>query len=154
MCLLAVVLLPAAGLLTAATAWTDWRCRRIPDWISVALLVLWGLSAVFAPEVLGGPRTDGLVCGAVGLAVGFVLYSVGWLGGGDGKLLGLVGLWLGPGNFGLALLGGSALMAVLMVPAFAGARAAEYRKRGIPFACALAPPTVLLLANRSIELFG
>ena len=93
-----------------------------------------------------------LLAGAVGLGVGFILYSVGWLGGGDGKLLATMGLWLGSGDLGLALLGGSALMVVLLVPAFAGAGAAGYRRRGIPFACAVAPPAVVLLGARCAAL--
>ena len=151
---LAVAGLAVAGVLTGATAWTDWRRRRIPHWIPASLLALWGLCALFAPEVLPGSPLMGLICGAVGLGVGFVLYSTGWLAGGDGKLLATMGLWLGPGDFGLALLGGSALMVVLLLPAFAGAGAVAYRRRGIPFACAVAPPTVVLLGARCAGLLA
>lgn len=148
--------LSSAGALTATTAWTDWQRRQISLWTLAALLVLWGLSALVVPHVLGGPWAESLCCGAGGLALGFGLYAVGWLGGGDGKLLGVTGLWLGPQDFGLALLGASLLLLVLWVPASAGVgvRGGDFRNRGIPFACALTPPTVVILAARLAELLG
>lgn len=145
--------LHTAAALLAATAWTDWQRRQVPHWILVALLVVWCLSTVLNPTVLGGTPLAGLLCGVAGLAVGFGLYVRGWLGGGDGKLLGVVALWLGPQDLGFALLAAAALLLLLLTPAFAVA-GGSCRSRGIPFACALAPPAAVLLVARAIGMNG
>lgn len=148
-------LLCVAAVLVGAM-WTDWRYRRIPHWMWAALLILWGSVALLEPAALRGTPMGGLICGAGGLALGFALYATGWLGGGDGKLLGATALWLSPGDFGLALLGASALLLVLWVSARAsgGLGGVDFRNRGIPFACAFAPPTVVILGARVAELVG
>ena len=138
-----------AAAVAAASAWTDWRSRAVPLWIPAVLAGLWTATAVAAPGALGGSAWAGLVCAAAALAVGFVFYALGWLGGGDGKLLGALALWLGPHDLGFALIGGAVLLAALALPALAG-RAVEFRRRGIPFACAVAPPAVVLLVARSM----
>lgn len=141
----------AAGL-AAWTAWTDWRRREVPDWTVLTLVGLWGFAAVFAPGALGGTAMEGLACGAAGLAAGFVLHALGWLGGGDGKLLAAAALWLGPVDLGFGLLAAAALLLALWVGL--RRRAADNRGDGIPFACALAPPTAVLLAARGVGLMG
>lgn len=95
----------------------------------------------------------GLLCGAAGLGAGLALYACGLLGGGDGKLLAVLGLWLGAPDYGYALLAGAGLLALLMVLARADARH-SFRCRGIPCACALAPPAAVLLAARAAEVIG
>ena len=144
------------GVVMVCAMWTDWMRRRIPHWICATLLVLWGLAALLEPQVLGDTPMAGLISGASGLALGFALYAPGWLGGGDGNLLGVTGLWLSPADFGLALLGASALLLLLWVPAWAsgGASGVDFRNRGIPFACVLVPPTVVMLGARLAELVG
>ena len=144
------------GAVLVGAMWTDWRCRRIPHWMWATLLVLWAVSASLEPQVLGGTPTAGLICGAGGLALGFALYAGGWLGGGDGKLLAVTGLWLSPQDFGLALLGASGLLLLLWAPACAGRGpcGVDFRNRGIPFACAVAPPAVVILGARFADLVG
>ena len=142
------VLCAAVGLATL-TAWTDWRRRVVPNWTVLALVGLWGLSAFLAPWALAAPPLAGLACGCVGLAAGLAFHALGWLGGGDGKLLAAVALWLGPAEVGFGLIAAAALL----VPMFVTARwrQAGGLRDGIPFACALAPPAAVLLAARAIE---
>ncbi|MYF27266.1 MAG: hypothetical protein F4169_00065 [Gammaproteobacteria bacterium] len=149
----------ALGVLWTATAimlvaaWTDWHRREIPHWTLLVLVAGWTLVAVALPQGLGGTIAAGLVCGAAGLAVGVALYSFGLLGGGDGKLLAVLGLWLGVPDFGFALLAGAGLLALFLVVARADA-GHSFRRRGIPCACALAPPGAVLLAARAVGLSG
>ncbi len=83
--LLFPVLLLAAAL--------DWRTRVIPNWLTLAALVV-GLGRAALP---GGVALSAAAGGAaLGLGFGFVLYALGALGGGDAKLLAAVGAFLGP----------------------------------------------------------
>ena len=134
----------AAGL-TVFAALSDWRYRRVPNWVVAVLVGAWIVAVAAAPEaratVLGG-----LACGGACLVLGFTAYLAGWLGAGDGKLLSALGLWLGPQDIGVALLGSSALLFAMWAFALAGPDRGSFRSRGIPFACALAPPSAVLLA--------
>ena len=140
-----------AAVLAAVAAWTDWRRREIPHWAIGALLAAWGVAALAARPALGASVAACLVCGAAGLGLGAALYACGWLGGGDAKLLGALALWLGPWEVGFALLAAAVLLAFLV----AGTRlGGDLRARGIPFACAAAPPAAALLAARAVGLNG
>lgn len=138
--------------LVAVAMWTDARRREIPHWATGGLLAAWGVAAALARPALGGTVVAALICGAVGLGLGALCYAFGWLGGGDGKLLAALGLWLGPGDMGFALLAGAGLLLLLYVAARSGA--GGMRQRGIPFACAVAPPAAVLLATRALDLNG
>lgn len=83
--LLALLLIAAAG---------DLRTRRIPNWLTV-LLILSGLAqAAFAHGVVGiGMSVAGMM---VAPLVPFVLFAIGAMGAGDVKLMAGVGAWLGP----------------------------------------------------------
>jgi prepilin peptidase CpaA len=73
---------------------TDLRSRRIPN------VLTFGAAAagiVFHAAVPGGESVTSAVLGwLVGIAVFFVPFALGGLGGGDVKLLGALGAWLGP----------------------------------------------------------
>ena len=72
----------------------DVLSRRIPNWLCL-LLAVGFLPLAFAA---GMPWSIILTSAAVGfslLLVGFFLFSLGVLGGGDAKLIGSAGLWLG-----------------------------------------------------------
>ena len=146
---LGVLALFAGVVLLALAAWTDWRRREIGHGTVIALVGLWVFSALAAPWALGADPLAGLACGCAGLGAGFAFYGLGWCGGGDGKLLAAVALWLGPSDVGFGLLAAAALLAVMCVAAH---RQTDGGLRdGIPFACALAPPAAVLLAARAIE---
>lgn len=71
---------------------SDFRFRRIPNWLTLGGLVL----ALLLRSLTGsGPLLDGLAGAGLGLAVGLVLFVVRALGGGDGKLLMAAGAFFG-----------------------------------------------------------
>lgn len=91
-----------------AAALHDVRTRRIPNGIALA-----GVLAALALRLAAGPDAalEGLLGALLGLAVGFALFALGVLGGGDGKFLMAVGAFLGhrqllAGLVVIALVGG------------------------------------------------
>jgi prepilin peptidase CpaA len=99
--------LNAALLLTllALAAWFDLRRRCIPNALPSAVAVLWLVAAAQGPAA---PAIAGVATGAALLAAGIVVWRLGWLGGGDVKLVAALGLWAGPAHVD-ALLCGTAL---------------------------------------------
>ena len=96
-------------------AWLDVTTRRIPN-----QLTLVGLGAAFALRApLGWEASSrGLEGFAVALAVALLFYALGAVGGGDAKLLAVVGAFLGldalPGAMAYIVLLGAALALVMM----------------------------------------
>lgn len=87
-----ILLMAAVPLLVAAT--TDMRQFRIPNECSVLLLVLYLMHVWLAPT--GVDIIGDILVGACIFAVTLTLYSFDKLGGGDVKLLSVMGLWAGP----------------------------------------------------------
>ena len=79
-------------LVVAATI--DLRSRRIPNWLTVSLL-LTGLIQSFLHTGFTTPAASGLGVLA-GLFPPLLLFLLGAMGGGDVKLMAAVGAWLGP----------------------------------------------------------
>jgi prepilin peptidase CpaA len=83
-------------LLLVWAACEDLRSRRIPNWLSFAVL-LSGLIQSYTATQTVAPKQAWL-----GFLVGFglpsILFALGALGGGDVKLLAGVGAWLGPND--------------------------------------------------------
>jgi prepilin peptidase CpaA len=78
----------------AFAAATDLLTMTIPNWLSIALCAAFLLIAPLA----GLPWQDILshmAAGSLMLLAGIVLFSLGYVGGGDGKLLAVASLWLG-----------------------------------------------------------
>jgi prepilin peptidase CpaA len=93
---------------------TDLRTRRIPNFLTFGS----ALAGLVYQLATGG--IDGLGQAALGWLVGVAIFSfpfaLGGLGGGDVKLLGALGAWLGPGNaLWLALYTGAAGGAMAVV---------------------------------------
>jgi prepilin peptidase CpaA len=111
-----VSLLPILAILAALKDITSYT---IPNWISLALAGAFGLLAIAAGLPL---QTVGVhvAAGFVALLAGMVMFALGWIGGGDAKLLSACCLWFGwPGGrdflLDTALAGGA--FAVLLVMA-------------------------------------
>jgi prepilin peptidase CpaA len=74
--------------------WTDWRSRRIPNWLTVPALFV-GLGGNTLALGWAGAKDSLLGAGlGLGLLLPFVLLRS--LGGGDWKLVGALGAFLGP----------------------------------------------------------
>lgn len=84
----------AVALFTLAAAASDLRTRRLPNWLTVTAFV----TALVFHTAMGS--FAGLWFSLSGFAIGFGILLVLWLigggGGGDVKLMGAVGAWLGP----------------------------------------------------------
>lgn len=109
-----VSLLP---ILAIVAALKDLTSYIIPNWISLALAGAFALAAVAAGMPL---QTVGVhvVAGLVALLAGMAMFALGWVGGGDAKLLAACCLWFGwPGSrdflLDTALAGGG--FAVLLI---------------------------------------
>ncbi|MGA3065914.1 MAG: A24 family peptidase [Tepidisphaeraceae bacterium] len=80
--------------LLGVAAVTDILWRRIPNWLTVALMAA-GL--VRAAWLFGLQGLDHSALGlVVGGSLGFALFAMSALGGGDVKLLAAIGAWMGP----------------------------------------------------------
>src|SRR5947209_5492831 len=91
------------ALLAAAAGWTDWRSRRIPNWLTVPGLLL-GIAANSLARGWMGTK-DSLLGAGLGLALLLPFVLIKSLGGGDWKLMGALGAFLGPQHLVKVLLG-------------------------------------------------
>jgi prepilin peptidase CpaA len=105
-----------AALLALAAGWTDYRHRRIPNWLTITGVVL-GIAV--NTTTLGWP---GMKLSLEGAGLGLVLLLpfvlVRALGAGDWKLVGSLGAFLGPHRLLVALAGAillAGLMAVILI---------------------------------------
>src|ERR1700679_1244729 len=89
--LLVLFVLPA--LLATAAGW-DIASFTIPNFIQLALLAVF-IVLVFALGMSPGALAPHLLAGFVGLVIGFALFALGYVGGGDAKLFACVALALG-----------------------------------------------------------
>src|SRR2546422_1708757 len=105
-----------AAVFAAAAGWTDWRSRRIPNWLTLPGLVL----AIAANTLAWGwtGARDSLLGAGLGLALLLPFVLVRSLGAGDWKLVGALGAFLGPQHLIAVLLGAilvAGVMAVVLV---------------------------------------
>jgi prepilin peptidase CpaA len=89
--------------LALIAGWTDWRERRIPNWLTVPGLLL-GVGLNAAAAGLAGLKLSLLGAG-LGLLVLLPFVLLHALGAGDWKLAGAVGAFVGPGVLVDLLLG-------------------------------------------------
>lgn len=156
--MLATTLLALFPALLITAGISDLMTMTIPNRISIFLVATFALTAVAA----GLPMQQALLAiasGAIILVIGFSLFALGWIGGGDAKLAAATVLWLGWDltleYLLVAMVGGGLLTLVLLsmrslpLPAFAVgwdwlARLHD-RRTGVPYGIALAGAAILLL---------
>jgi prepilin peptidase CpaA len=158
--LLVIVVLPV---ILALAAGCDLTSYTIPNLLQFALLITF-LVFVFASHMPPAMIGLHLLAGFVGLAAGFALFALGYVGGGDAKLFACVVLWLGLGDLGsyalaAAIMGGVLTLALLglrCLPLPASlARIAwlvrlHDKRSGIPYGVALAAGALLILPQTEI----
>jgi prepilin peptidase CpaA len=157
-----LVLFALPVLLIAAAAF-DLTSFTIPNFLTLAL------SVTFAPFALVVGLSLGLagwhlLAGLLGLAVGFVFFALGWIGGGDAKLFAGVALWLGfkdlmPYALVASVCGGALTIAIMLLrqqplPAMLARYGWVVRlhdaRSGIPYGVALAASVFFLLPSTEI----
>lgn len=102
-----------AALLALAAGWTDWRRRRIPNWLTIPGLVVGIVANATAGGWLGTKLS--LEGAGLGLVLLFPFVLVRALGAGDWKLTGALGAFLGPHRLLVALAGAILLAGVMAV---------------------------------------
>lgn len=119
MAILNSVLLLSYVALVLYGAWTDMRELRIPNRVSLALLVAFfgvAVSVAMPMEAIAWHLGAGLIT----LVAGFALFAFGYFGGGDAKLMAACALWIGWDQlylfvFAVVLVGGVlSLLAVIL----------------------------------------
>lgn len=157
---LVIVILPL--ILAVAAGW-DLASYTIPNFLSIALIGLFAIFAVAAGLTVPAIGWH-LLAGAAGLAVGFTLFALGWIGGGDAKLFAAVALWLGfrdlldytllASVFGGALTLGLLALRQWPLPQMLARQAwivnLHDNRSGIPYGVALAMGAFILLPSTEI----
>lgn len=96
LCLASLVGLLITGMLT------DIDDRRLPNWLTSAVVVLYGLYVVVSPTPVDW-MSAGLVATLV-FALGFASFAFNLMGGGDVKLMAGLALWAGVDHIALFLI--------------------------------------------------
>lgn len=89
-----ILVIVALPLLLAAAGAYDLASFTIPNFLNAALVavfVLFVFAAGLTPSVIGWH----VLAGLLGLMIGFALFALGYVGGGDAKLFAVTVLWLG-----------------------------------------------------------
>jgi prepilin peptidase CpaA len=108
-----------AGLMLLAAV-EDLRRLVIPNAVTLSLCVLWPLYALATPTLF--VTLGSLVCAVMVFLVGALLFSRGYVGGGDVKMLAVAVLWAGPDRTApflllTGVLGGVLALFLLLPPA-------------------------------------
>ena len=143
-----IILLTCCTLFAAAVV-SDLVGRWIPNSVPLALLTLFALYAVTVGPT--APVWTHIVTGAVLLLLGFVLFALAGMGGGDGKLMAVAGLWVGPYDLTVFLVGLGLLSLGLALFALLPFDRTRRLRRNLPFAVAIAPPAIVLLTLRALS---
>ena len=158
-----ILVLVALPLLLAAAGAYDLASFTIPNFLQAALLAGF---AVFALALHLGASAIGLhlLAGFIGLLLGFALFALGYVGGGDAKLFAGVLLWLGlkdlmPYTLVATVLGGVLTLCLiglrrLPLPALLARQDWILRlhddKAGVPYGVALAAGVLVILPGTDI----
>jgi prepilin peptidase CpaA len=157
-----LVLIALPVLLTAAAGW-DIASFTIPNFLTLALLGAFALFAVVAGLPFAAIGWH-ILAGLVGLCIGFALFALGYIGGGDAKLFAAVVLWFGlkdllPYALMASLLGGVLAIALMLLrryplPVFLMRQPWLVKlhdtNSGVPYGVALAAGAFFLLPSTEI----
>lgn len=146
------------ALLLVFAAASDAARYTIPNWISAALVLLFGLTAIAGPAPVAS-YWDHLVVFAVVFGLGFALFQWTGMGGGDAKLAAAIGLWGGLAGLQALMLWLAVSMAVLVIalvalrriPMLANDRAPRVLQVGAPAPLGVALAAAAVLASQSFE---
>ena len=161
--MLNLVLLAVFPGMMALAASTDLLTLTIPNRVSSALVIAYFALAI----ALRAPPQDVLLnvsCAATVLSAMFLMFSLGWIGGGDAKLAAATALWLGWASildYGVtaALCGGALTLAILAIrftrlPAFLERRSwlARLKEKSacVPYGIALAAAGLIQIPHTKI----
>ena len=158
---LVIFALPA--LLAAAAGW-DLASFTIPNFLQMALLCAFAAFVDIAAGLRFSTIGYHLLAGVLGLVIGFALFALGYIGGGDAKLFAVLLLWLGFSDilpyallaslFGGALTLGLLFLRNLPLPGILARQGWIVRlhdeKSGIPYGVALALGAFWILPHSEI----
>jgi prepilin peptidase CpaA len=99
--MLTLCLAVLAALLVIGAA-IDIDSRRLPNWLTAAVVALFGVYAAFSPN--SAAWLSALLIGGLVFAIGFACFAFQLMGGGDVKLMAGLALWAGVDHIGLFLL--------------------------------------------------
>jgi prepilin peptidase CpaA len=105
-----------AAIPAMVAGWTDWRSRRIPNWLTMPTLIA-GIALNSAVAGWTGAK-EALLGAGLGLGILLPFVLIRSLGAGDWKLIGAVGAFLGPARLITVLMWTilvAGLMAVVMI---------------------------------------
>ena len=157
-----LVLVGVPALLLAAGI-CDLASYTIPNFLSAALAVLF-LAFAMAAHLSLALAGWHLAAGAAGLVLGFGLFALGWIGGGDAKLFAAITLWLGFSDLAAyvvaaSLFGGLLTFSLLLLrklPLPAGLSGQDWLVRlhdvrsGVPYGVALAAGAFAVLPTSAV----
>lgn len=141
----------------------DLTTMTIPNWLTLGLALFFFVAAAISSMPL---REVGLhtAVGFVSLLIGMGLFSRGWIGGGDAKLMAAVAMWVGwdqalPYFLVASILGGALTLVILgyrnlPLPAFVMRHdwvvRLHDRTEGVPYGMALAVAALLIFPDTEI----
>ena len=157
-----LVLVPFVALLLLAAGW-DLASYTIPNFISAAALVAFALFALSTGLTITALEGH-VLAGIIGLFCAFLLFALGYIGGGDAKLFACIALWFGMHDLGeyvliASLFGGALTLALLAarkypLPSVLAAQPWIARlhepRAGIPYGVALAAGAIAVLPYTNI----
>jgi prepilin peptidase CpaA len=119
---------------------------EIPDSLSVAILLLAVGFGLLVPAFAWGSHALAVIAM---FAVGLLLFALGWMGGGDVKLLVAAAAWTGLAGLPVLLIGmalGGGLLALVLILTRTGARLADFPHERMPRVFQLGAPMPYAIA--------
>ena len=149
--------------LMAYAAASDLLTMTIPNRLSLALVAAFAVFAI-ASGLAWQAALLHLAAGAAVLAICFVLFALGWIGGGDAKLAAASALWLGFDTlieyfFVASVAGGVLTLAILalrklplpvMAPGWDWLSRLHHPKTGVPYGIALSAAALMIYPRTAI----